>query len=156
MRRTARRLGLHHPPGYLKDDVVRARVQAIWKQHPDCTAQQVIANLGLEHPLGVCRAYAHLKAVRMAAAKLSPTQKRIQWHIDRWTAIRIRIGKILKRNPKFIGRQVIERLRPEHRIRLQWVWHVMREYRRGSAKLSQRINRRHYLLKRARGKRTNG
>lgn len=74
--------------------------------------------------------------------------------------MRIRIGKILKRHPKFIGRRVISKLEPEYPVRLQGVWQVMREYRRGSAKLSpkqRRINRRIYWLSRGRYLRsTNG
>lgn len=150
LRRTARRLGLDHPPGYLKNDLVRARVRAIWTEHPDCTIKQVVASMGAQHPLGICRAGIHLRECRMAAAKRSPVQKRIGWHVDRWTATRIRIGRILKRHPEIIGRQVIEQLGPECPVRLQWVWHVMSEYRRGSAKRSQRINRQYYLLKRVR------
>ena len=151
LRRMARRLGLYHPPGYLKNDVVRARVRAIWKQHPECTVNEVIASLGLEHPLGIVRAWAHLRACRMAAAKGSPAQNGVGWRVDRWTATRIRISQILKRHPEFIGKQVIEKLGPERSVRLQWVWQVMREYRRGSAKRSptqRRIGRQHFRLSR--------
>jgi hypothetical protein len=134
--RMARRLGLHHPPGYLKNEAVLARVRAIWKRHPDCTAKQVVASLGLEHPLGIQRAWVHLKKVRMACARRSPAQKLVGWNVDRWTATRIRIGEILKRHPEFIGRQVIEELGPEYSVRLKWVWYVMRQYRRASARHS--------------------
>jgi DNA invertase Pin-like site-specific DNA recombinase len=146
LRRMARRLGLHHPPGYLKNEVVRARVRAIWKQHPECTAKQVVASLGLEHPLGIQRAWVHLKKVRMAGASRSPAQKLVGWHVDRWTATRIRIGEILRRHPEFIGRQVIEALGPEYSVRLQWVWQVMREYRRASARHSPKQGRKRRWL----------
>jgi hypothetical protein len=56
LQRMARRLGLDHPPGYLKDDVVRARVQAIWRQHPECTPTHVVASMGAAHSLGLERA----------------------------------------------------------------------------------------------------
>jgi hypothetical protein len=141
LRRMARRLGLNHPPGYLKNDVVRARVRAIWKQDPECTAYHVVASIGAEHPLGIQRAWVHLKACRVAAAKRSSAQKRVGWHVDRWTATRIRISQILKRHPRFIGKQVIEKLGSEHPVRLQWVWQVMSEYRRGSAKRSPKQQR---------------
>jgi DNA invertase Pin-like site-specific DNA recombinase len=52
LQRMARRLGLDHPLGYLTDDVVHARVKALWGEHPDCTALQVVASSGLEHRLG--------------------------------------------------------------------------------------------------------
>jgi DNA invertase Pin-like site-specific DNA recombinase len=149
--RTARRLGLHHPPGYLKDDVVRERVRAIWTRNPDCTIKQVVARIEAEHPLGICRAGLHLKACRMSAAKRSTLQRRVGWHVDRWSPTRLRIGDIMKQNPEIIGRQIIEKLGPTgHPVRLQWVWRVMAEYRRGSAKRNQRMNRRYYLSKRAR------
>jgi DNA invertase Pin-like site-specific DNA recombinase len=132
LQRMARRLGLTHPPGYLKDDVVLARVREIWQQHPTCTTQHVIARAGLEHPLGYDRARLVLKRVRLAAARRSSAQRRVGWHVDRWTPLRIRIGRILKRNPHFTGKQVLERLGPDCPVRLIWVWQVMSEYHRAA------------------------
>ena len=134
-----RRLGFHHPPGYLKTEAVRARVEALWREHPDCTAEQVVARAGLEHPLGRKRAGVVLKAVRLSAAKGSSVQDTVGWPVDRWTSLRIRIGRILKRHPEFTGRQVIEKLNTGKRdtgkvnpaeppVRLKWVWQVMGEY----------------------------
>jgi hypothetical protein len=120
---------------------------AIWKEHPECTAKQVIASLGLEHPLGIRRAEVHLRKCRMAAAKRSSAQKLIGWQVDRWTATRISISEILKRHPQFTGKQVIEKLGPDYSVRLRWIWQVMREFRRGSAMLSpkqRRIGRQSY------------
>ena len=97
--------------------------------------------LGLEHPLGIQRASVHLKKVRMAGARRSPAQQLVGWHVHRWTATRIRIGEILKRHPEFIGRQVIEELGPEYSVRLQWVWNVMRQYRRASSRHSRKQSR---------------
>jgi DNA invertase Pin-like site-specific DNA recombinase len=128
LQRMARRLGLTHPPGYLKDDIVRARVKAIWLKDPSCTAAQVVERMGVAHTLGITRAYAFLKEVRRDAAKSSRSQKLVGWHIDKWTADRIRIGKILDRHPELTGKQVLERLGPDSGVRLKWVWHVMGEY----------------------------
>ncbi len=128
LQRMARRLGLHHPPGYLKDEAVHARISALWREHPDCTAKHVVAGVGLEHPLGVRRAGLMLNKVRRAAAKRSSVQKRVGWHVDRWTPMRIRIGEILNRHPEFTGKQVIERLGVDVSVRLNWVWQVMSEY----------------------------
>jgi len=50
--------------------------------------------------------------------------------VDRWTAMRIRIGGILERHPEFTGKQVLERLGPDCRVRLIWIWHVMSQYHR--------------------------
>jgi len=128
LQRMARRLGLHHPPGYLKDDVVHARVHAIWRAQPDCTVQEVVDRLGLEHPLGVERAGIVLKRVRRAAARRSPVQRMVGWRVDRYTPMRIRIGKILNHHPAFTGKQVLEKLGPDCSLRLNWVWQVMGEY----------------------------
>jgi hypothetical protein len=69
----------------------------------------------------------------LVVAKKSPLQRRIGWRVDRWTDMRIRIGKILARNPDIIGREVMEKLGPDC-PRIQWVWYVMQQFRRGSAK----------------------
>ncbi len=128
LQRMARRLGLDHPPGYLKDDVVEARVRTIWRAHPDCTVSDVVARAGLEHPLGVRRAGLILKRVRRAAAARSAVHRRVGWHVDRRTPMRIRIGKILEHEPDLTGRQVIEKLSTDAPPRLHWVWQVMSEY----------------------------
>jgi DNA invertase Pin-like site-specific DNA recombinase len=149
LQRMARRLKLHHPPGYLKDDVVRARVQAIWRGDPNCTVKQVVASMGAEHPLGITRAGIVLKSVRTAAAQRNPVQELVGWRIDGWTATRIRIGQILKRHPEFTGKQVIEKLGPDYTVRLKWVWQVMSEYHWASRRLSataRRKGRRSYHL----------
>ena len=142
LQRMARRLGINHPLGYLKDDEVRARVQAIWQQQPDCTVPQVIARMNAPHPLGITRAGIHLKAVRMAAAKRSADQRRVGWRVDRWTPTRIRIGAILKRYPNSTGKQVLEKLRTESPVRMKWLWRVMSEYRRATGRTSSRKQRR--------------
>lgn len=76
LQRMARRLGLAHPPGYLSDDDVHARVQALWRQDPACTPPQVVARFKGDHTLGLQRAGIVLKQVRAAAAKRYPTYRR--------------------------------------------------------------------------------
>ncbi len=127
LQRMARRLGIHHPVGYLKDAAVLARVQAIWTEQPHCTAKDIVAGCALEHPLGVKRAGLMLTSVRRAAALRSAVHRKVGWPIDRWTTLRIRIGEILKHHPEFTGPQVLERLGPEGAPRLMWVWQVMSE-----------------------------
>jgi Resolvase, N terminal domain len=147
LQRMARRLGLHHPPGYLKDDAVHARVEAIWKEQLDCTVQDVVRRSALDHPLGVQRAGIFLKRLRRAAARRSSVQRMVGWPVDRWTPLRIRIGKILNRHPEFTGKQVIEKLGPDCSVRLIWVWQVMGEYHWAAKKPSaqaQRKGRRFY------------
>ena len=130
LQRMARRLGLDHPPGYLKDDVVQTRVQAIWREHPECTPTDVVARMGAAHPLGLKRAAVFLKKLRTAAAQRSRAHRTVGWRIDHWTDTRIRIAGMLKRHPEFTGQQVIESLGPDYSVRLNWVWHVMSEYHR--------------------------
>jgi DNA invertase Pin-like site-specific DNA recombinase len=90
-------------------------------------AKQVAARCALEHPLGVRGAEVMLKRVRRAAALRSALHQRVGWPLDRWTALRIRIGGILQRHPEFTGPQVLERLGPAGAPRLIWVWQVMGE-----------------------------
>jgi DNA invertase Pin-like site-specific DNA recombinase len=145
--RMARRLGLHHPPGYLRQEVVRARVYAIWKEHPEFTGTQVRASVGLEHPLGFGRIYKLLREFRAPAARRSSSHKRIGWRVDNRTAKRIRISGILLRHPEFTGPQVLEKLGRDSSVRLKWVRHVMRQIRHGSPRVSpkkRRIGRRRY------------
>jgi DNA invertase Pin-like site-specific DNA recombinase len=140
--KTARLLHLDHPTCYMKNDVVRARVQDYWNQHPGCTAEHVITHLGIEHRVGLPRASAQLTAVRSAAAKKSrfpgPTGSRV----DRWTGLRIRIGAILKRQPHLSGREVMQKLGPRFPLRMKALWRMMHQFRRGSGTLTRKYTRR--------------
>src|SRR5260370_15028790 len=109
--KTSRLLGLDHPLSFIKNDVVRARVKALWKEHPDCTIAQVIESMGTEQRLGLVRAGAHLRAVRLAAAKKCLAHTWVR-RSDRWAAARVRIVEILKRQPHLSGKQVLEQLGP--------------------------------------------
>ena len=131
--KTSRLLGLDHPLSFMKNDVVRARVKALWKEHPDCTIAQVIESMGTEQRLGLVRAGAHLRAVRLAAAKRCLAHTWVR-RSDRWTAARIRIVEILKRQPHLSGKQVLEKLGPGFTVRVHWILQVMRQFRRDSAK----------------------
>ena len=151
--RMALRLGIHHPPARLSREVARARVHAIWKEHPEFTAKQLIGSLGLVQPLGTTRAWALLRECRMDAAKRSSTQKQLGWYLDRWTAARIRVSAIWTQHPEFTAKQVIEKLGPQYSVRVPWVQQVMRECWRASAKRSPkqwRTGRRFYWSWRAR------
>jgi DNA invertase Pin-like site-specific DNA recombinase len=130
------RLGLHHPPGHLRREVVQARVRALWTEHPEFTAKQVIASLGLEHPLGFTRAWKLLRECRMAAAKRSSAQKQIGWQLDRRIAARIRISAIWKKHPEFTAREVIEKLGPGPFMTVKWVQQILKECWRASARHS--------------------
>jgi DNA invertase Pin-like site-specific DNA recombinase len=134
------RLGLHHPRR-LPREVARTQVQAIWKQHPEVTGEQVIASLGLEHTLGVRQARELLRDCRMAAARRSPTQKQMGWRIDHRTVARIRVSAIWKRHPEFTAEQVAEKLGRRHSVTVWWVRGVLNECWRASGRHSPKALR---------------
>ena len=113
----------------LRSDAARARIQALWKQHPELTGKQVIASLGLadKHLLGVYRARQLLRECQLAAAKRSPLHQKAGWRLDSRTAARIRIGAICKRHPHYTAKQVLKALGPQHSVRARWVNQVMNE-----------------------------
>ena len=151
MNRTARRLGIFHPPGTVPQQVVRARVIKIWRENPEITAKQLRATAGLDHPLGFDNSYKFLKECRLAAAKRSSIYRRRDWQIDCWTNTRIRISVILRGHPKITATQVIEELGPG-RFSPKWIAQVMEECRSESARRkNRRLNRRHNLVQRANG-----
>jgi hypothetical protein len=121
LRNMAYRLGLRQPPARMPREVSRARVRAIWKQHPEFTAKQVLDSLGPEHPLGIRRVQELLRDCRLASAKDSQTRRQIGWRLDRRTAARVRVSAIWKRHPESTANQVVKNLGPEHSVRLRWV-----------------------------------
>jgi hypothetical protein len=147
------RLRLREKPPRVPREVIQARVEAIWKSHPDCTGQQVVKMLKPEHSICIIRAWAFLRTCREAAARRSPAQQQMGWRLDRKTAARIRISTIWKRHPEFTGRQVMAKLGPAHSVRLPWVQKVLRECWRASAGHSaeqRRVGRWFYRSSRAR------
>jgi DNA invertase Pin-like site-specific DNA recombinase len=156
VRSLALRLGLRDRWAYVPTDVLEARVHASFKQHPGWTAQQLVASLGLEYCVGIVRAMAVVRRARESVAKKNSTQQLLGWPVDRFTVTRIRISEIWKRHPDFSAGRVIERLGPEHSVRLQWVQKILADCYRSSARLTaeeRRIGRRFYLSWRARNRR---
>jgi hypothetical protein len=141
IQRMARRLCVHHPLGYLKDDVVRARIEVLWRKNPEWRVEQLVARMGLEHPVGVSRARLLLKQVRRAAVKRNALYKTVGWPVDRWTMLRLKIASILKRHPALTGKEVKKKLGPDCPVRLVWVWQVMSEYHWAVRKPSARAVR---------------
>jgi hypothetical protein len=127
LRIMAARIGLNHPLGRLARAVARARVQELWKEHPDFSARQIRANVGLERPLSKKRAFRLLKECRRDAANRSPEHERVNWCLDCWTAARIEISAISRRHPEFTATQIIRRLRSPPVVHEPWVRQVMRE-----------------------------
>jgi DNA invertase Pin-like site-specific DNA recombinase len=147
LRNMARRLRLRHLPVRLSHEEARVRVRAIWKQHPEFTAEQVIGSLEAEHALGKRRAWALLRECWVTAARHSPAQKQMGWQLDRRTAARVRVSAIWKRHPEFTAKQVIANVGPKYSVRVRWVQKIMRECWRVSSRHSptqRRIGRRVY------------
>ena len=115
---------------------LRIAASAIWRQHPEFTAQQVIQSLGTERPVGYARVCALLRECHLAAAKHSPVQKQLRWRLDRWTAARVRVSAIWKRHPEFTARQIMRNLKPQHAVPASFVQKVMRQCWRASARRS--------------------
>jgi len=129
----AARLGLPAPPTFVKFPVLRVRVRAIWRKHPDFSAAQVIESMGPAHFVEEQRVWKILRECRELAAKNSLSQKRVGWQLDRKTAARIRISAIWKRYPEFTAKQVMAKLGHKHSVGVPWVQKILRECRRGSA-----------------------
>jgi DNA invertase Pin-like site-specific DNA recombinase len=158
MRRMALRIGINHPPARLRPEAARAKVREIWQRHPELTAKQVIAKLGRQNPLGFTWAQALLRECRLIAAKHSPLQRRMGWHLDHWTTARIRVSALWKQHPEFTGKQMLAELGPEPGMRLGFVQQIMRECSRASIMPNSRrfrVGRRAYSPWRARHVETN-
>ena len=126
MAKTAARLGIHHPRR-LSGKAARARILAIWKRNPGVTAKQVVASLGLEHPLGIRRALKVLRGCRMVIAKRSSAQKQIRWRIDHRTVARVRVSVLWKQDPELTAEQVIAKLGLQHLVSIKWVRRILHD-----------------------------
>jgi hypothetical protein len=116
-----------------------------------------VASLGLEYRVGIVRAMTVVRRARKSVAKKNSTQRRLGWPVDRFTTTRFRICEIWKRHPEWSAREVIERLKPDRPVRLQWVHKVLADCHRAfSGRLTaeqRRIGRRFYVSVRARAQR---
>jgi len=147
VRRMATRLGLYQPRVRVPTEVSRARVRAIWKQHPEFTAAEVMKRLGPENTLGRRRIYELLSECWLAHATRYPRYKQMGWPLDHRTVARVRISDIWRRNPEFTAKKVIRNLGHKHSLRVPWVRKIMKECWRTSAKRSAeqwRTGRRFY------------
>ena len=134
----ARRLGFpdrHHHGNHVPVQLIRVRVCALLRQHPDITVKRVMEIVRTEGPFGWHRLCALMRSCRQAALGRNRMQKRIGWPIDRYTAARLRIATIWKRHPEFTSRQVAKRVRdelgPKHTVGVVWVKRILTDCRRG-------------------------
>jgi len=151
VRRMATRLGLYQPRVCVPTEVSRARVRAIWKQHPEFTADEVMKRLGPENTLGRRRIYKLLSECWLARATRYPMYKQMGWRLDRHTVARVRISATWRRHPEFTGKRVIKYLGPKHSLRVPFVQKIMKQCWRTSAKRSAeqwRTGRRFYSPRR--------
>jgi DNA invertase Pin-like site-specific DNA recombinase len=141
------RLGLRDRPTRVPREVVQARVQAIWKQHPRFSVKQVISYLSPQYPHGMSVTSVLLRNCRRAAAQRSLAHRRVGWQLDRRTAARIRISAVWKRHPEFTAKQVIRKVGRNQAGSVPWVQKILRECWRASSKHSpeqRRVGRRFY------------
>ena len=151
MQRIARRLGLRDRAAYVPTEVLDARARVLWKHHPGFTAQQLIARMGPDYPVGIVRAWTVVKRCRESAAQRSWAQAR--WLVDRFTVTRIRISGIWTCHPEFTAQQVIPLLGTEQPVRIPWVQKILHDCWRAAARHSptqRRVGRRFYHAERAR------
>ena len=127
VQRMARRLGIDHPLARMPVGVARAQARALYKQHPNITAPQLVATMEAPHPLWDRRGYALLKECHHEAAKRSPVHNKVGWRLDHKTADRIRVGELWKRHPDLTGKQVIQVLKLEPTVPLKWVQQIMHD-----------------------------
>jgi DNA invertase Pin-like site-specific DNA recombinase len=153
VRRLGQRLGLYQPRVLVPREVLRDRVCAIWKEHPDYTGVDVVERLGPEYAISRRRIYQVVSDCWLAHARRSPTYRQVGWRLDHKTVARIRINAIWRRHPEFTAKRVIKHLRSKHSLRVPWVQKVMRECWRTAARRSPeqwRKGRRFYSPRRGR------
>ena len=129
LQRMLPRLGITHPKGRLPAQLVKARLEELWRRDPAITGEQLVARLGLWRPLGIQTARDLLNRRRAEAARQCSAYRRIGWCVDRRTAARIRVYTIWKNHPEFTTRQVLARLNADRPF--NWVWEILRDCRRG-------------------------
>ena len=127
----ARRLGLDPAPARISPRLSPVLIREIWERQPGITAPEMLAKLGPKRPLGLDRAMKLLTVCRKAEASRSALHKKIGWHIDCRTHLRIRIAATWQRHPKWTARQIMGEVGPSPLMSLAWVQRVLRECRWG-------------------------
>jgi DNA invertase Pin-like site-specific DNA recombinase len=124
LRKMALRIGLHHPTRRQQREVRNAQICAIYKQHPNFTAKQVMANM---RPISGYAISKVLRKCRQATARYSPAQRQMGWRVDGRTDARIRLNAIWKQNPEFTAKQAMKKLGPKDPVDVKWVRQILRD-----------------------------
>ena len=127
----ARRLGLNPTPARISPKLSPVLIKEIWEKQPGVTAPEALAKLGPKHPLGLDRAMKLLTVCRKSEANRSAVHKKIGWHIDCRTHLRIRISATWQKHPKWTAGQIISELGSSPLMSVRWVQRVLRECRWG-------------------------
>jgi DNA invertase Pin-like site-specific DNA recombinase len=141
VRNMAFRLGFCNRIAYLPTNILQGRAHAVYKLHPEMTVKQLIAMLSLKYSVGIVRAAAAARRCRESDANSSWAQRRINWPLDRFTSLRIRISEAWKQHPGFSGRQVIAKLELENSVRLKWVQRILNDCWKASGRYSREQRR---------------
>ena len=127
----ARRLGLDPAPARISPRLSPVLIKEMWEEQPCITAPELLAKLGPKHPLGLDRAMKLLTVCRKAEARRSALHRKIGWHIDCRTHLRIRIGATWQKHPNWTARQIISEVGPNPLLSVRWVQRILRECRWG-------------------------
>jgi hypothetical protein len=143
----ASRLGLRERPAPVPLKELRAQVNSVWKQHPECTARQVMDALTPRYSLGLGRIRALLTDCRRAVSRQSLNRPYPNWRLDGKTMARLRIYRIWRCEPELTARQVIRKLGTRCQEETSWVQKILRQCVRASTRQTaeqRRIGRRKY------------
>jgi DNA invertase Pin-like site-specific DNA recombinase len=142
VQRMARRLKLDHPQFFfIPDDELHLGIRKIASKSPLCTVESIVKNPHWPRPLGRGRVHKALKKYRAELVKGEPEYKRIGWHLDRWTEMRLRVMRLKRNYPKLFAYAIYDQLVPNPGVTVHWVRQIIHEYCLGSCEVSRRTNK---------------
>ena len=142
LQKMARRLKLDHREGFfISDDALHSGVRDILSKSPLCTVDELVKDSHWPGPLGRRRVHKALRRYRAELVKGEPEYKRIGWHLDRWTEMRLRVIRLKRKHPHLFAYAIFDRLVTNPGVTLHWVRQIIHEYCLGSCEVSRRTNR---------------
>jgi hypothetical protein len=127
----ARRLGLDPPPARIPPKLSPILIEELWDKNPGIAGPEILKALGPKQPLGLDRAMKLVTRLRRSEARRSALHRKMCWHIDRRTHLRIRIGAVWEKHPNWTARQVMTALKPDPLLSTHWIRRILRECRWG-------------------------